>query len=88
MPINFFDVLDGGQVIEDDVGQDLPSLEAAHDEAIGSAREQIGEAIKYRGLDISHRRFRVRNQLLQTIFVLPFSSCIDQRDRNQYENVA
>ena len=56
MPRFFLHIDDGTQRIEDKEGSELPNLEAAREEALGSARQLWAAAI-LRQQDIGSRRF-------------------------------
>ena len=46
MPTFFFHLRDGGELIEDPDGSDLPDLDAARAEAIAGAREAVAEGVR------------------------------------------
>jgi hypothetical protein len=46
MPKFFISFRNGGQTIQDEVGQDFPSLDDARDLALASARELVADNIK------------------------------------------
>ena len=56
MPLFFLHIDDGTQRIEDEEGSELPSVEAAREEALGSARQLWAAAI-LKQQDIGARRF-------------------------------
>jgi len=58
MPRFFLHIDDGTQRIEDEEGSELPDLEAAREEALGSARQLWAAAI-LRQQDIGSRRFLI-----------------------------
>lgn len=48
MPRYYFHIVDGQGTIWDEEGSDLPDLESVRVEALNSAHELVGEAIKQR----------------------------------------
>ena len=58
MPRFFLHIDDGTQRIEDEEGSELPDLEAAREEALGSARQLWAAAI-LKQQDIGSRRFLI-----------------------------
>jgi hypothetical protein len=75
MPLYFFDVLDGDEIILDEEGHDLPDVEAARSEGVKGAREQIGFAAKD-GIDATHCVFRIRNEAGEVVVTIPFRETI------------
>ena len=61
MPIYYFDLLKGNEIIEDDQGQDLADIEVAKLEGLASARELIADAAK-KGILATSPVFRIRNE--------------------------
>lgn len=75
MPLFYFDAWAGGKLIEDDEGTDLPDLAAAGHEATNAAREQIANAAG-QGLDVTNRRFDIRDVNRQLVFEVHFSETL------------
>ena len=71
MPRYHFDVVLGGELIRDPVGQTCPDLEAAHHRAFGIAREMLGNPRIY-GAQWSKAVFRIVLDR-QQITTMPFS---------------
>lgn len=71
----FLHIEDGVQRIEDEEGSDLPSLSAAREEALGSARELWAAAILQQR-DLSARRFVVTDEKGRVLATLPFSDAL------------
>jgi len=71
MPRYHFDVVLGGELIRDPVGQTCPDLEAAHHRAFGLAREMLGNPQIY-GAQWSEAVFRIVLDG-QEITTMPFS---------------
>lgn len=80
MPLYFFDEITGVAVIEDDLGVELPDLEAARSEATKAAREQIAESAKA-GFDALDWQFVVRDERRRLMFKLPFREALARRQR-------
>jgi hypothetical protein len=78
MPLYFFDVLDGDEVIPDEEGQNLPDAEAARIESVKGAREQIAFAAKD-GIDATHCVFRIRNEAGEVVATVPFRDTVKRR---------
>lgn len=75
MPTYFFDLVDGGVIIADPEGQDLPDLEAARNEGTQGARELIAQAARA-GIDCTHRAFRVRKEDREIVLTILFAGTI------------
>jgi hypothetical protein len=71
----YFDVVAGDNVISDDEGTELLSLESARSEAISDARYLMSQAI-LKGDDVSHKVVRVRGEDGQTVLSVPFAEAI------------
>ncbi len=76
MPTFFFHIRGGGIEAEDFIGMDLPSLEAARDEAVRSARDIMMDEIQAGRLSLK-RRIDVEDQDQRPIFSLPFGEAIE-----------
>jgi hypothetical protein len=61
MLVFHFHVRDGGRVIEDPDGSELPNLEAARAEALAAAREAIAERIRT-GKVVESRSFEITGE--------------------------
>jgi hypothetical protein len=75
MPTFFFHIRGGGIEAEDFIGMDLPSLEAARDEAVRSARDIMMDEIQAGRLSLK-RRIDVEDQDQRPVFSLPFGEAI------------
>ncbi len=75
MPTFFFHIRGGGIEAEDFIGMDLPSLEAARDEAVRSARDIMMDEIQAGRLSLK-RRIDVEDQDHRPVFSLPFGEAI------------
>jgi hypothetical protein len=71
----FLHIEDGVQRIVDEEGSDLPSLSAARDEALASARELWAAAI-IEQRDLSGRKFVVTDEKGRVLATLPFSDAL------------
>ncbi len=76
MPRYHFDIVLGGELIRDPVGQTCPDLEAAHHRAFGIAREMLGNPRIY-GAQWSEAVFRIVLDG-QEITTMPFSESAKQ----------
>jgi hypothetical protein len=77
-PLYFFDEIADSIVIEDDVGIELPDLNAARLDAVKSAREQIAGSAKA-GFDSLYWQLLVREERRKMIFKLPFRETSTRR---------
>lgn len=75
MPTFFFHIRGGGIEAEDFIGMDLPSLEAARDEAVRSARDIMMDEIQAGRLSLK-RRIDVEDGDQRPVFSLPFGEAI------------
>jgi hypothetical protein len=76
MPLFFFDTIDRGNLVPDEDGQELPSIEAARKTAIIGAREMMADAV-LQGRDIGYRQFCVRDAANEIAFTLLFREAIE-----------
>jgi len=76
MPRYFFHIREHDNFDEDLEGIDLPSVDAAHAEALAAAREMVAELVKY-GEWIDGKTFEVCDESGSIIHRLPFRSVID-----------
>jgi hypothetical protein len=77
MSRNYFHIRDGNNLIRDEEGIELPSLEAAHTEAILVTREAVRLAT-LRGERIGmHGVFEIADQSGQTVLTLGFEAALD-----------
>ncbi len=60
MPLFHFNSCMGAQVLHDDVGEELPNIDAAREVALNSARETLLEAVKIR--DVPPDRIQVTDR--------------------------
>jgi hypothetical protein len=75
MPTFFFHIRGGGIEAEDFIGMDLPSIEAARDEAVRAARDIMMDEIQAGRLSLK-RRIDVEDQDQRPVFSLPFGEAI------------
>ncbi|WCJ64162.1 DUF6894 family protein [Agrobacterium tumefaciens] len=79
MPRFFFNVISGQQVLDDQEGSELTSLDQAIEEAIKDARALMSEAI-LQGRDISEGCIIIRNKQHELLKVVRFADALDQKD--------
>ena len=65
----FFHVRDGNDVSHDTEGQELPSLDAACQEALNTNREMLGERLLHGG-SLDHRQIEIANEQGEVLAVL------------------
>ena len=75
VPIYYFDLLKGDEIIEDDQGQDLADIEVAKLEGLASARELIADAAK-KGILATSPVFRIRNESGDVLATIPFKDIL------------
>jgi len=75
----YFHVRDGDEFIEDSEGIDLPSLEAAHGEAVLAAREMIAERV-LQGDVIDGQVFEIADEKGFVLESFPLKSVIRLQD--------
>ena len=71
----FFHHQKSDQLLEDEEGEEFPSLERVREEAVLSAREIIAEAAK-QGRDATKDSFSIADDLGQTVLVLQFADVL------------
>ena len=71
----FFHIRDGDQLQKDTTGVELPSVDAAREEALASARDFLADEIKH-GAELDQRRFEVWDDRGVPHFILPFRGAI------------
>ena len=71
----FFHHQKSGQLIQDEEGEEYPSLETVRKEAVLSARDIIAEAAK-QGRNATHESFLIVDDLGQTVLVLKFADAL------------
>ena len=76
MPFFFLHIRDGDQLIRDPDGTFLHDLEAAHSEAIESARELMAHSIVGKGLIGIERSMVICDASDATLLVVPFRDAI------------
>ena len=78
MPRFFFHLYNAVEV-RDDVGRELPSLEAARAEAVTACRALMAEDVRTEGqITLSHR-IDIHDEDGQSRLVLPFRACVEIR---------
>ena len=75
MPIYYFDLLKGDEIIEDDQGQDLADIEVAKLEGLASARELIADAAK-KGILATSPVYLIRNAACDILATIPFKDAL------------
>ena len=75
MPIYYFDLLKGDEIIEDDQGQDLADIEVAKLEGLASARELIADAAK-KGILATSPVYLIRNAAGEILATIPFKDAL------------
>jgi hypothetical protein len=68
----YFNVREFGRLVEDPEGIDLPTVDAARDEAIKAAREIMSERLM-RGEKPDHSRFEIADESGNLILVVAFT---------------
>ena len=71
----YFHVRDGDALRKDTIGVDLPSVDAAREEALASARDILADEIRH-GEALDRRRFEVWDEAGVPHFILPFKGAI------------
>lgn len=79
MPVFYFNVIAGRQVITDLEGTDLPDLEAARKDAITDARELMSTAV-LEGRDISQRTIEICDENGNVLLMMRFSDAVKRAD--------
>lgn len=76
MPLYFFHIRQGEHLDLDEEGIDLPSSDAAHDEALLAAREMVAEFIR-EGEVIDGMTFEITDADGDIIATVPFLSVVN-----------
>src|SRR5262245_244026 len=76
MPLFFFNFRDGKTFEADEVGLELPDLDAAYFEAFETAKEMWGEAIRSLR-NPSRQQFEISDAKGNTLMVVPFKEVMD-----------
>ncbi len=76
MPLFFLHLRDRDDVFRDPDGTLVRDLDAAHGEALTSARSLMSQAIMVDGHSGVHRRFEIADETGQTILVVPFHEAV------------
>lgn len=71
----YFHIRDGEELRKDTTGVELPSVEAAREEALASARDILADEIRH-GEALDTRRFEVWDDTGVPHFILPFKGAI------------
>ena len=71
----YFHIRDGEELLKDATGVELPSVEAAREEALASARDFLADEIRH-GAQLDTRRFEVWDEEGVPHFILPFRGAI------------
>lgn len=79
MPRFFFNVISGHNVLDDQEGSELPSLDHAIEEALKDARALMSEAI-LQGHDISEGCIIIRNKQRELLKVVRFADSLDRKN--------
>jgi hypothetical protein len=79
MAMYFFNVIAGSVIISDEEGTDLPSIDAAMEEAAKDARALMSDAI-LQGRDISRRSISICSEHGDVLAVVPFHSTMTPFD--------
>lgn len=75
----FFFHLHNTVEVRDDLGRDLPSLEAARSEAVTACRALMAEDLRKEGqITLSHR-IDIHDEQGESQMVLPFRACVEIR---------
>lgn len=77
MPRFFFTVISGKNVLDDQEGSVLPSLDQAIEEAVKDARALMSDAI-LQGRDISEGCIIIRNAQQEVLTVVRFADALDR----------
>ncbi|MFK3692429.1 DUF6894 family protein [Agrobacterium tumefaciens] len=77
MPRFFFTVISGKNVLDDQEGSVLPSLDQAIEEALKDARALMSDAI-LQGRDISEGCIIIRNAQQEVLTVVRFADALDR----------
>lgn len=75
MPIYFFNIRRGDELVVDHDGSDLANEDAALDEALSSAREIIARKVLANDL-IDGEQFEIYNEAGERVLVVPFKSAL------------
>jgi hypothetical protein len=75
MAMYFFNVIAGSVTISDEEGTDLPSIDAAMEEAAKDARALMSDAVLL-GRDISRRSISICNEQGEVLAIVPFHSTL------------
>jgi hypothetical protein len=79
MPRFFFNVVVGSAIMIDEDGTELPTVEAARDEALKDARGMMGDAVR-QGQDISARKIEICDGAGVVLEVVSFADAITIHD--------
>lgn len=71
MPRFYLHIRDGGRLIADPDGSDLPDLDAARAEALASAREILAEKVKVGGV-LNGQRIEITDAAGAVLATVPF----------------
>ncbi len=71
----YFDVRRNGRLEEDKEGEELPSKEAAIEEAMAAARELVAEKVRT-GDVVDGDAFEIRDEHGEVVHILPFRSVL------------
>ena len=80
MPLYFFNIKEGGDVLYDEDGSDHPDLEAAREEAIEGIRQIISAAVLAGNPLRLERRMLVDDQAGHTLLKVMFRDVVDFSD--------
>jgi uncharacterized protein DUF6894 len=80
MPRYYFHVRSANDTVLDEEGDDLPDLEAAHRQALASARELLGNAIKA-GRDPVPESIVIADALGLVVMIVPLKNVLPSRFR-------
>ena len=80
MPLYFFHIQEGGDVLYDEDGSDHPDLEAAREEAIEGIRQIISAAVLVGNPLRLERRMLVDDQAGHTLLKVTFREVVDFSD--------
>lgn len=80
MPMYFFNVRIGTDVVADPEGVELASPEVARAEALADARELMSEAV-LRGRDISEQSFEITDDAGRLVLAVSFADAITRPGR-------
>ena len=75
MPKFYFHLRQGKDLIEDPEGVELPDVAAAHEEAIGAAREIMADRVKV-GKVVNGEEFVICGEAGQPIATIPFKAAL------------